>query len=109
MQSEGSLGNVGEPPVSLSHGGHGGPGDQKPWRGRGASALPRARQGHHEQTEAGKVAGRERPAKRPERGRVAVLAAHSTGEGGDVRPKRPPGGQATPGITRSWTARRERR
>jgi hypothetical protein len=50
---------------------------------------------------AGKVSGRERQAKRAEMGRVAVLAAHSTGEGGEVRPKRPTGGKATPGIPRS--------
>jgi Reverse transcriptase (RNA-dependent DNA polymerase) len=50
-----------------------------------------------------------RPAQGPERGRVAVVAAQSTGEGGEGRPKRPTGGQATPGRTRSWTDRRERR
>ena len=41
--------------------------------------------------------GSERQAKRPERDRVAVVAAHSTGEGGEVRPKRPTGGKAPSG------------
>jgi len=63
--------------------------------------------GQHERTEAGKVSGSERQAKRPEMGSVAVLAEHSTGEGGALRPKGPTGGQATPGITWSWIARRE--
>src|SRR5215831_4552521 len=34
-------------------------------------------------------------------GQGAVLVEHSTAEGGEVRPKRPTGGKATPGITRS--------
>ncbi len=32
--------------------------------------------------------------KDPEKGLVAVVAAQSTGEGGEVRPKRPTGGKA---------------
>jgi hypothetical protein len=48
-------------------------------------------------TEAGKVSGNERQVKDPETGRVAVVAAHSTGEGGEVRPKRPTGGKAPSG------------
>src|SRR5438132_5058008 len=47
--------------------------------------------------EAGKVSGSERQAKRPERDTVAVVAAHSTGEGGEARPKRPTGGKAPSG------------
>ena len=47
--------------------------------------------------EAGKVSGSERQAKRPERDTWAVVAAHSTGEGGAVRPKRPTGGKAPSG------------
>src|SRR5262249_11473313 len=35
MASQGELGNVGEPRVSLSHSRSGGPGDQRPWRGLG--------------------------------------------------------------------------
>ena len=58
-------------------------------------------------TEAGQVSGSERRAKRPEMGRVAVLAEHSTGEGGEPRPTGPTGGKATPGITLSWRDRRE--
>jgi len=50
-------------------------------------------------TEARKVSGSERRAKRPETGREVVLAEHSTCEGGEPRPKGPTGGKATPGIT----------
>ena len=35
MSPQGSLGNLGAPPVSLSHYRNGGPGDQRPWRARG--------------------------------------------------------------------------
>ena len=58
-------------------------------------------------TEAGKVSGSERRAKRLERGTVAVLAEHSTEEGGEPRPTGPTGGKATPGITFWWMERRE--
>ena len=40
-------------------------------------------------------------------GQMAVLVKHSTDEGGEVKPKRPTGGKATPGITWSWKDRRE--
>ena len=75
----------------------GGPGDQRPWRVPGASTRTRARKGHHKRLEARKVSGRERQVKRPERGRVAVVASYSTEERGEVRPKRPTGGKATSG------------
>jgi len=42
--------------------------------------------------------GRERGANRPGWTEV-VLAEHSTSEGGEVRPKRPAGGKAKPGMT----------
>jgi hypothetical protein len=58
-------------------------------------------------TEARKVSGSERQAKRPETGREVVLAEHSTCEGGEPRPTGPTGGKATPGITFWWTKRRE--
>ena len=85
---------MGEPLVSMRKTWSGGPGDQRPWRVRGASTRTRARKGHHKRTEARKVSGSERQAKRPETGRVAVGAAQSTVEGGAVRPKRPTGGKA---------------
>ena len=72
MSAEGERGNVGEPPVSWSQSRHGGPGDQQPGRGRGASTRPRARQGDHARRDAGTVAGRERQAQCRERGSVAV-------------------------------------
>ena len=53
------------------------------------------------------VSGNERQAKDPERGRVAVLADHSTVEGGEVRPKRPTGGKAPSG--RASAGRRQGR
>ncbi len=56
-------------------------------------------QGQHVRAAASQVSGRERQAKRPERGRMAVFAAHSPEEGGEPRPTGPPGGQATPGLT----------
>src|SRR5437867_9923461 len=94
MSSEGGLGNVGEPPVSLFQTRNGGPGDQKPVVSWGF------RPGHEpygDTTNTRKQAryrGGERQAKPPETGRAAVVAEHSTEEGGEVRPKRPTGGKA---------------
>src|SRR5437870_10441421 len=53
------------------------------------------------------VSGNERQAKDSERGRRAVVAAHSTGEGGEARPTGPTGGKEKPGITFCWKERRE--
>jgi hypothetical protein len=85
----------------------GGPGDHRPWRGRGAAPRARAGRGHHERTDAGKVSGRKRPAQCSERGSAAVVAEQRTGAGGEPSPTGPPGGTAPPGITVGWTARRE--
>src|SRR5215510_10303563 len=101
MSSDGERGNVGEPPVSWPHSRMGGPGDHRPWGGVDASPTPRAPRRHHARTEAGQGSGSERRAKRPEMGRVAVVAEHSTGEGGEPRPPGPTGGKATPGLTLS--------
>jgi hypothetical protein len=57
--------------------------------------------------EASRVSGNERQAKDSETGRVAVVAAHSTAEGGEVRPKRPTGGKAPSG--RASAGRRQGR
>jgi hypothetical protein len=38
-------------------------------------------------------------------GQMAVVAEHSTDEGGEVRPKRPTGGKARSGITFDWKER----
>jgi len=97
MSSEGELGNVGEPSVSLT--------TDPLWGDRvttgpgvtGSFLLATSPSGTPQTTEAGKVSGSERHAKRPERGTVAVVAAQSTGEGGEVRPKRPTGGKAPSG------------
>jgi hypothetical protein len=40
-------------------------------------------------------------------GPEAVVAEHSTAEGGEVRPKRPTGGKARPGRACAWEDRRE--
>jgi hypothetical protein len=108
MQCQGSLGNVGEPLVSLSDSRLGGPGDHRPWRGLGASTKSRARQGHHAHTEVGKVSGRERRAKRPETGMVAVCAEQRPDAGGEPRPTGLTGGTARPGLTVRGRERRER-
>jgi hypothetical protein len=57
--------------------------------------------------EASKVSGNERQVKDPEIGRAAVVAAHSTEEGGEVRPKRPTEGKAPSG--RASAGRRQGR
>jgi len=38
----------------------------------------------------------------PQDGQRAVVASHTTGERGEVRPKRPPGGKATSGRAFQW-------
>jgi len=58
--------------------------------------------------EASKVSGNERQVKDPEMGRAAVVAAHSTAEGGEVRPKRPTGGKATARQSLRWQETGER-
>ncbi len=69
MSSQGELGNLGEPPVSLSHTRNGGPGDQRPWRALGASPWSRAREGHYELWKQARYREGERQAK-PPRGTV---------------------------------------
>jgi hypothetical protein len=59
-------------------------------------------------TEARKVSGSERQAKRPERDRMAVVASHRTGEGGEPRPTGPMGGKATLRRASSGQDTRER-
>jgi hypothetical protein len=82
------------------------PADQEPWRWQAASHYQRtavrdtnggSRQGIGER--ASSEATRE--------GHRAVVAEHSTGEGGEVRPKRPTGGKAKPGRARDGEERRE--
>jgi hypothetical protein len=96
MQPQGELGNVGEPPVPLSYTRIGGPGDQRPWRDL---ELPPGPELCGDTTNHGSTQGiGEASDKRsPRDGEVAVVAAHSTGEGGEVRPKRPTGGKAPSG------------
>ena len=82
------------------------PADQEPWRWLAASDGQRpawrdtnggSRQGIGER--ATSEATRE--------GSGAVGAKHSTGERGEVRPKRPTGGKARPGRAWDWEERRE--
>src|SRR6516162_11547653 len=74
MSSQGELGNVGEPRVSLSPPRSGGPGDQRPWRGLGASTRARARQGEHAPN-----------GSRHGIGKRATSAAPRAGHGGSLR------------------------
>ena len=85
----------------------GGPGDQKPWRGPGCFHQVTSPEGIPQTMGARKVSGNERQAKDSERGRRAVVAAHSTGEGGEARPKRPTGGKAP--SSRASAGRRQGR
>lgn len=72
ISAQGALGHLGAPRVSLSDSRSGGPGDQQPWRGVGTAPRSRVLRRHHQHMEASKVAGRERQAKCPEMGRLAV-------------------------------------
>src|SRR5256712_836740 len=80
MHTQGELGNVGEPRVSLSHARTGGPGDQKPWRGLGASPRARARMGKHERTEAGEGLGSERQTSTSSAAGIAGVTAQQYAE-----------------------------
>jgi hypothetical protein len=46
-----------------------------------------------------KVSVSDRESEANREGHLAVLADHSTVEGGEVKPKRPAGGKEKPGIT----------
>src|SRR5262249_37786156 len=74
----------------------GGPGDQRPWRGR---ELPLDHEPVRDTTNSGsrQGIGKASDKRSPRDGEVAVVAAHSTGESGEVRPKRPTGGKAPSG------------
>jgi hypothetical protein len=84
----------------------GGPGDQEPWRWQ---AAPRGQRTAGRDTKGGSRQGiGERATRAATReGQRAVVAEHSTGEGGEVRPKRPTRGKARPGRARDWEERRE--
>jgi hypothetical protein len=101
----GSLGHWGEPAVSWSPGRHGGPAINGPSGCGGFALRPspdgtprtyRSRQGTRDASDTRRVP------------RGAVCAAHTPEAGGERRPKGPTGGQATPGLTRRRTDRRER-
>ena len=62
-----------------------------------------------ERREGREVSGSEARPKRPETGRMEVLADHSTDEGGELRPKGPAGGKEKPGIALRRGATGERR
>ena len=96
MSSEGELGNVGEPSVSLRTTRSGGPGAQRPWRRLG---LPPGDEPVGDTTNSGSThgIGERATSTGPRAGQGAVVAAHRTGESGEVRPKRPTGGQEASG------------
>jgi hypothetical protein len=82
------------------------PADQEPWRGQPASHYQRTA---GRDTKGGSRQGIGARARREatREGHKAVVAEHSTGEGGEVRPQRPTGGKARPGRAWEWEARRE--
>ena len=106
MSPEGELGNVGEPSVSLFYTRSGGPGDQRPWRDW---ELPPGYEPVWETTNEGsrQGIGKRATSEATRDGEVAVVAAQSTGEGGEVRPKGPTGGKAPSG--RASAGRRQGR
>jgi len=77
--------------------GNGGPAEHRPWRRPGASSGRRAGNGAHARWQPARSRACERHATRPERDRVAVVAASRTGARGELRPKGPTGGKAPSG------------
>ena len=73
------------------------------------SPRSRAREGHHERPEARKVSGGERHAKRPERDTRSSSRRIVPPTVGNRAPRDPHEGRRPPGITFTWTERRERR
>ena len=96
MSAQGARGHVGAPPVSLWPTRPGGPGAQKPWRGRG---LPRDHAPSWDTQNYGRRhgSGKGSDKRSPRKGQRAGGAAHRTGEGGEGRPKRPTGGKVPSG------------
>ena len=76
------------------------PVEQEPWRWQAASGGQRTAR---RDTNGGSSQGLGERASReaPREGHGAVVAEHSTGERGEVRPKRPTGGKAKPGRARN--------
>jgi hypothetical protein len=74
------------------------PADQEPWRGRRAFDGQRACRRDTKQGSSQGIGARA-TSEATRDGHEAVVAEHSTGEGGEGRPKRPTGGKARPGIT----------
>src|SRR5438094_598138 len=107
MSSEGELGNLGEPTVSLSKM----PEEQgyrltkSPGVGRELPLPNEPSRGHKARKQAGYwgASGSEAT----QEGQRAVLAEHRTEEGGEPRPKEPTRGKATPGIPFHWEDRWE--
>jgi len=65
------------------------------------------REGTQSKTSDARYRGRRGRTERPRDGLSAVLADHSTEEGGEPRPTGPTGGKEKPGITFCWKERRE--
>jgi hypothetical protein len=82
------------------------PANQEPWRWQGASHYQRT--ALRDTNQGSRPGIGERASSEATRdGHGAVVAEHSTGERGEVRPKRPTGGKAKPGRARDWEERRE--
>jgi hypothetical protein len=71
-----------------------------------SSPLPANRAAGHKRREQTRYRGAS-GSEATREGQRAVVAEHSTDEGGEVRPKRPTGGKARPGRARSREERRE--
>ena len=97
MAAQGELGNLGEPPGSLSQTRNGGPGDQKPWRGLDASTRPRALRGDHERGKHARYRGTSDKRRTPRgSGGSRSVAYYRRTWGSEA--------QATPGRERSETS-----
>ena len=82
------------------------PADQEPWRRQPASGCQRTAQ-RDTNGGSGQGIGKRATSEATREGQRAVVAEHSTAEGGEVKPKRPTGGKAKPGRARGEEERRE--
>src|SRR2546425_8709301 len=99
MYLQGELGNLGEPPVSLRNSRKGGTGRPKALACAGGFDPHTSPMGTPRTDGSTQGIGTRVTSEAARDGQGAVLVKHSTEEGGEVRPKRPTGGKATPGIT----------
>ena len=97
MSAQGKLGNLGEPPGSLTLCPDWGTGGPKALACSGRFDQTTSPAGRPQTARSTQGIGERATSEGPREGQVAVVASHSTAEGGEVRPKRPTGGKATSG------------